>query len=161
MHYWWWVGRRKKTTDQYAEGGEVGFQFWLKRREWRRMPNRERKRVPNHKSDVLKWSLPQGPPTHPRNSEYPSIRGWTKRARRRVEIKQLREVWRSVSGSSLELFCTESGCWLVARGDSRLKEFLSVDSRMLLLLLSFLFICKAHEPLTPSPQMTKDYKSFD
>ena len=39
------------------------------------MPDRERKRVPDHRSDALKGSLAQGPPAHPRNMEYPSIRG--------------------------------------------------------------------------------------
>ena len=35
------------------------------------MPDRERrKRVPGHGSNVLKGSLPQGPPAHPRNTEY-------------------------------------------------------------------------------------------
>ena len=37
------------------------------------MPDRERKRVPDHRSDVLKGSLPRGPPAHPRNTEDPSI----------------------------------------------------------------------------------------
>ena len=39
------------------------------------MPDRERKGVPDHRSDVLKGSLPQGPPAHPRNTEDASIRG--------------------------------------------------------------------------------------
>ena len=72
----------------------MGFQFWLKRWEWRQMPDREGKRVPDHWSDVLKGFLPQGPPVHPRNTQYPGIWGWAKRARRRVEVKQRREVWR-------------------------------------------------------------------
>ena len=38
------------------------------------MPDRERKRVPEHRSDVLKGSLTHVPPAHPRNTEYPSIR---------------------------------------------------------------------------------------
>ena len=37
------------------------------------MPDRERKRVPDHRSDVLKGSLPQGPSAHPMNTEDPSI----------------------------------------------------------------------------------------
>ena len=32
------------------------------------MPVRERKRVPDHRSDQLKGSFPQGPPDHPRNT---------------------------------------------------------------------------------------------
>ena len=57
------------------------------------MPDRDRKRVSDHRSDVLKESLPQGSPAHPRNTEDPSIRGLAKR--RRTEMKQPREVWRS------------------------------------------------------------------
>ena len=34
------------------------------------MPDRDRKRVPDHWSHVLKGSLPQGPTAHPRNMEY-------------------------------------------------------------------------------------------
>ena len=33
------------------------------------MPDKERKRVPDHRSDVLKGSLPQDPPAHPRNTD--------------------------------------------------------------------------------------------
>ena len=37
------------------------------------MPDRERKRVPDHnKSDVLKGSLPHGPPAHSRNTGEPA-----------------------------------------------------------------------------------------
>ena len=38
------------------------------------MPDRERKRVPDHKSDVLTRSVSQGPPARPWNTEDPSIR---------------------------------------------------------------------------------------
>ena len=72
----------------------MGFQIWLKRWEWRQMPDREGKRVPDHWPDVLKGSLPQGPPVHPRDTEYSGIGGWVKRARRRAEEKQRSEVWR-------------------------------------------------------------------
>ena len=37
------------------------------------MIDMEMKRVPDHRSDVLKGSLTKGPPAHPRNTEYPSI----------------------------------------------------------------------------------------
>ena len=46
------VGRRK----------EVGFQFWLERGEWGGMPSRERKRVWDARSNILKGSLPKSPP---------------------------------------------------------------------------------------------------
>ena len=55
------------------------------------MLDRERKRVPDHRSDVLKGSLPHGPPAHPSNTEYPGIGDGAKRARRRVEMKKLRD----------------------------------------------------------------------
>ena len=77
-----------------CRGEEMGFQFWLKRREGRQMPDRERKGVPEHRSNVFKGSLPQGPPVHPRNTADASILRWAKKARRRVEMKQLPEVWR-------------------------------------------------------------------
>ena len=86
------VGRRE----------EVGFQFWLERGEWRGMPDRERKRVPDDRSDILKGSLPKSPPAHPWDTENPSIWGWTKRTRRRVEVKQLGEVWRSCTRDNVE-----------------------------------------------------------
>ena len=35
----------------------MGFQFWLKRREWRRMPDRERKGVPEHTSVCSVYSF--------------------------------------------------------------------------------------------------------
>ena len=63
------------------------FKFWLKRKEWRRMPDRNRKGVPEHRSKVLKGSLPQGPPAHPRNMQDVSICSWAKRVRRRAEMK--------------------------------------------------------------------------
>ena len=37
------------------------------------MTDREGKRVPDDRSNVLKESVPQGPPAHPRNKEDPSI----------------------------------------------------------------------------------------
>ena len=37
------------------------------------MPERKRKGVPEHRSNVLKGSLPQGPSAHPRNTEYPKL----------------------------------------------------------------------------------------
>ena len=72
------------------------FSFDLKKRLKMNAWQRE-KGVPDHRyrSSVLKVSLPEGPSVHPRNTEDPSIRGWANRARRRVELKQLKEVWRS------------------------------------------------------------------
>ena len=37
------------------------------------MPYGERKRVPDDRSDILKGSLPKGPPAHPLDTENPSI----------------------------------------------------------------------------------------
>ena len=97
----WYIGK-KENDRSVCRREEVGFQFWLKRTEWRRMPDRERKRVPDHRSDVLKESLPIGPPVHPRNTEYSSIRGWARRARRRVQMQQLGEVWRCCTRDKVE-----------------------------------------------------------
>ena len=106
----------------------MGFQFWLKRREWewRRMPDRERKKVPDHRTSVLK-RLSQGPPAHPRNMEYPT----SKYLRLSEESEESRDeatqrdmvLYQSQCGSRWELFCIESGCWLVASGDRRAKEW--------------------------------------
>ena len=46
--------RRSRVRRRNA----VGFQFWLTRGEWRRMPDRKRKRVPDHGSDVVKGYVP-------------------------------------------------------------------------------------------------------
>jgi len=37
------------------------------------MPGRERKRVPDYRSDALKGSFPHDPLAHPRNTEDPNI----------------------------------------------------------------------------------------
>ena len=66
------------------------------------MPDRERKRVPDHSSDVLKGSHPEGPYSHPRNTKDASTQGRVKRVRRRVEMKQLRAVWRSCARDNVE-----------------------------------------------------------
>ena len=50
------------------------------------MPDRERKRIPDHKTDVLKGPFPQDPPER----------------RVRVEMKQSREVWRSCTRDNVE-----------------------------------------------------------
>ena len=65
------------------------------------MPDRERKRVPDDRSDILKGSLPKSP-AHHWDTENPSIWSWTKRTRRRIEMKQLGEVWRSCTRDNVE-----------------------------------------------------------
>ena len=54
MHYWLWVDDKSVCRRE-----EVGFQFWFKLREWRRTPDRVKKKVPEDRSDVLKGSLPR------------------------------------------------------------------------------------------------------
>ena len=56
-----WEERKQQISMQNRRCGFSVFDL----REWWRMPNRERKRVPNHSSDVFKGYLPQGPPAHP------------------------------------------------------------------------------------------------
>ena len=63
------------------------------------MPDRDRKRVSVDGSDVPKGCLTKDPPTHPMNTDDPSIRSWAKKARR-VKMKQL--VWRSCSRDNVE-----------------------------------------------------------
>ena len=50
----------------------MGFSFDLKEES---EDDRERKGVPEHRSNVLKGCLPQGPPARPRNTEEASNRG--------------------------------------------------------------------------------------
>ena len=62
----------KTTTDQYAEEKRWVFNFVLKEES----EDEERKGVPEHTSNALKGSLPQGPPAHPRRHErceYPRL----------------------------------------------------------------------------------------
>ena len=53
--------RRKKTTAQYAEEQRWVFSSDLKEES----EDESLTRVPDHRSDVLKGSLPEGPPVHP------------------------------------------------------------------------------------------------
>jgi len=53
--------KTKKTRDQYAEEKRWVFSFDLKKGSEDECLT-ERKGVPEHRSDVLKGSLPQGPP---------------------------------------------------------------------------------------------------
>ena len=104
----------------------LSFQFWIKRRDWRGMFNTVRTSLPDHRADVSKGSLSQGTPAHLRNMEDLNNRGWAKTARR-IKMKQLRqgmeELCQRQCGSRWELFCIESGCWWVASGDQRVKEW--------------------------------------
>ena len=72
-----------------------------------------RGRVPDDWSDLLKGSVPQGPPAWSPNTEGSSIRAGEKTARRRVEMKQLREVWVNCTRDYVEasegFFGIESG----------------------------------------------------
>ena len=84
------------------------------------------KRVPDHRSDVLKGLLPQGPPRI-RNTEYPSIRRLGEESETESRDEATRrgtvELYERLCGSRLELFCIETGCWLVASGEGRVKEW--------------------------------------
>ena len=83
--------------------------------------DRERKRIPGQKSNVMEESLPQGSPTHPQDMEDLSIRGWAKRAIRSRD-EATRTVDKRQCKSGWELFCIESSCWLVANGERRVKK---------------------------------------
>ena len=61
--------RRKKVIKSIGRREEVGFQFWLERGEWRGMPDRERKRVPDDRSDILRGLLPMSSPAQPWDTE--------------------------------------------------------------------------------------------
>ena len=53
------------------------------------MHDRDEEESSNHKSNVLKRSLPQGPPAHPRNTEYPRL---SEESEKESRDKQLEEV---------------------------------------------------------------------
>ena len=63
------------------------------------MPDKEMKIVPDHRSDVLNGS--SCPSKEHRRSEYLRL-SEEKRTRRRVEMKQLRKVWRSCTRDNVE-----------------------------------------------------------
>ena len=67
----------------------------------------KRKRVPDHWSDVLKGSLPQGPSAHPRNTENASIRGLgeesEKESRDETIQRGMEEMYQRQCGSRGEL----------------------------------------------------------
>ena len=68
--------KRKETAAQYPEEERQVFSSDLKKKMTELCtPDRARKRVLDHKSDVLNGSLPQGPAAHPKNTEDPCIRG--------------------------------------------------------------------------------------
>ena len=69
------------------------------------MPDRERTGVPEHRSNVLKGSLPQGPSAHPRNAAESE-----KGSRDEATQKDMEELYQRQCGSRVELFCIESGC---------------------------------------------------
>ena len=79
-------------------------------------------RVPDDRSDVLKGSLLQGRLAYPRNTDDPSIREGEQRWSNPLQHNHTaipQTAWKQVR----ELFCTESGCWWVASGDQRVKEW--------------------------------------
>ena len=49
------------------------------------MPNRERKRVPDDRSDILKGSLPKSPPAHPWDTEEKEVENTDEATQRRME----------------------------------------------------------------------------
>ena len=69
----------QKTTDQYDKEKRWVFSFDLKEEsEDECLTEREREFQSTGPMYWLKGSLPQGPSTHPRNTEDASIRGWYK-----------------------------------------------------------------------------------
>ena len=132
---WVWWKQKKENDKSVGRRERVDFQFWLERAEWRVMPDRERKRVPDDRSAILKWSLPKSPSAHPWDTENPSIWGWTKRRRRRIKMKQLREVWRSCTRN--QGTGPKSGSWRatvlfnVGREAPRTKPMTHIKQRQL------------------------------
>ena len=59
----------EKKTDQYAKEKRRVFSFDLTEEREDKCLTERGKRVPDHRSDVLKRSLPQDPSAHPRNTD--------------------------------------------------------------------------------------------
>ena len=109
-----WQNEKKVNNRSVCRREEMGFQFWLKRRYWRRMPHREWKRVPDHRSCVLKGSLPQGSSAHPRNMEYPRLSEKSEKVSRDEATRRgMGELYQRQCGSRWELICIESGCCII------------------------------------------------
>ena len=78
------------------------------------MPHREWKRVPDHRSCVLKGSLPQGSSAHPRNMEYPRLSEKSEKVSRdEANRRGMRELHQRQRGSRWELICIESGSCII------------------------------------------------
>ena len=90
---------RKREISRQRRRGGFSVLTWKRRVTWHAW---QRKRVLDDRSDILKGSLPKSSPEHPRDKENPSIWGWTKRTRRRIEVKQLGEVWSSCTRDNVE-----------------------------------------------------------
>ena len=94
----------------------------MKKNAWQREEESSRLQV-----QCIKKTLPQGPAAQPRNMDYPTskcLRLSKESEESRDEATQVdMELYQSQCGSRWELFCIESGCWLVASGDHRVKEW--------------------------------------
>ena len=93
--------RRKKTTDQYAEENRSVFSFNIKEESEDECLT-ERGREFQITFPMYSKDLPQVPSAHGKNTEDSSIRGGAKRAKKKVEMKQLREVRRSCTRENVE-----------------------------------------------------------
>ena len=84
-----WYNVKKENDRSVCRREEMGvFSFEIKEESEDKCLTE--RRSSRSQVDVMKRSLP-----YPRNTEDPSIWGCAKRARRRAEMKQLWEVWRS------------------------------------------------------------------
>ena len=79
----------------------------------------------DHRSNVSKGSLPKSPPTGILRTW--KIQGSAKRVSRvraeKATQRSMEELYRRQCGSGWEIFCIESGCWLVASGVCRGKKW--------------------------------------
>ena len=97
---WWKQKKRKWWISRLKRRGRFSLLTWKRGATWHAW--QKKKRVPDDRSDILKGYLPKSPPAHPWDTENPSIWGWTLRTRRRIEMKQLRDVWRSCTRDNVE-----------------------------------------------------------
>ena len=114
MHYWWRIG---KTTFKYEEEKRWVFSFyWKEESEDECLTERG---IDCQSTGPMYW---KDLSAHPRNTEDASIREDSeKESRDEVIQRGMEEPYQKQCG--WELFCIESGYWLVASGDRIEKEW--------------------------------------
>ena len=105
----WW--KREEWNDKSVCRSKGSFQFWLKRWEWKGVPDTEWKRVPDDRTS-LPWSsclsLEHGQSLYLRLNKDNE-----KNSRDETNQWAMEELYQRQCRSRWEIFCNESGCRLV------------------------------------------------